>query len=246
MSRRPGSGERTRSGNRREEILNASVRAFSASGYGNVSLQEIADEVGITKAAIYYYFPTKQEIVTEALTRAVTTLIGELRTIAENDALRPSEKLSAVLRCHVAALLANRAVYSVYLLDISQVEATARKLIRGEEQWYVSAVSRIIEDGIATGEFRDLQPRVMTHTLLGMCTSTVRWFHPSLGVSAEDVAAAVAETGLSAVRARSTDGAGGDRALASQLLPSSSTGLATRPSGAMSSSSRTRGITSRP
>jgi AcrR family transcriptional regulator len=44
----------------RERILAEATRLFSRAGYEATSLQEVAAAVGITKAAVYHYFPTKQ------------------------------------------------------------------------------------------------------------------------------------------------------------------------------------------
>jgi AcrR family transcriptional regulator len=47
----------------RERILEAALDLFGAHGYDKTSLREIAERVKVTKAALYYYFPSKQEIL---------------------------------------------------------------------------------------------------------------------------------------------------------------------------------------
>jgi AcrR family transcriptional regulator len=173
---------------RREEIIAAAIRAFSARGYAGVTLQEIADDIGITKAAIYYYFRQKQDILGEALQRAGEALAANVRGFAERDDMTPTEKVYELLAAHVRSVLSHRALYSVYFSDISQVDQPLRDdLLRGE-RWYGRAFATVIEDGIKAGEFRDLRPRPTTLALLGMCNSTLRWFQPSHGLSAVELA----------------------------------------------------------
>jgi AcrR family transcriptional regulator len=68
---RRGSGEDTR-----RRILDASLDLFSELGYDKTSLREIAGRVGVTKAALYYYFPSKQSILA-ALTDGLFTTIEQ-------------------------------------------------------------------------------------------------------------------------------------------------------------------------
>ena len=62
MSTRAAQAERTR-----QQILETAQRLFADRGYDATSLQMIADEMGLTKAAVYYHFPAKSEILHEAM-----------------------------------------------------------------------------------------------------------------------------------------------------------------------------------
>ena len=58
----PRDGSATRS-----RILATALRMFVEQGYDKTSLREVADEVGVTKAALYYHFKTKDDIARAAL-----------------------------------------------------------------------------------------------------------------------------------------------------------------------------------
>ena len=62
MSARAAQAERTR-----QQILETAQRLFTEHGYDATSLQMIADEMGLTKAAVYYHFPAKSDILHAAL-----------------------------------------------------------------------------------------------------------------------------------------------------------------------------------
>lgn len=51
----------------RTEIISVAMRLFVDNGYDKTSLREIADEIGVTKAALYYHFRTKEDIVRAAM-----------------------------------------------------------------------------------------------------------------------------------------------------------------------------------
>ena len=58
----------------RTRIQNVALRLFNENGYEATSLREIADAIGVTKAALYYHFKTKEEIVTSLIDDRVATI----------------------------------------------------------------------------------------------------------------------------------------------------------------------------
>lgn len=53
----------TRRGNTRERIQEIALKLFTEKGYDKASLREIAEQLGVTKAALYYHFTSKEEIL---------------------------------------------------------------------------------------------------------------------------------------------------------------------------------------
>jgi len=69
MSTRAVQAERTR-----QQILETAQRLFAELGYDATSLQMIADELGLTKAAVYYHFRAKSDILHEAMRPGIQRL----------------------------------------------------------------------------------------------------------------------------------------------------------------------------
>ena len=79
MSSRAAQAERTR-----QQILETAQRLFTELGYDATSLQMIADEMGLTKAAVYYHFRAKSDILHAAMrpgSQRLEALLGEAATI---------------------------------------------------------------------------------------------------------------------------------------------------------------------
>jgi len=64
----------------REEILEVALELFATKGYEQTSLREIAERLNITKAALYYHFPSKDELLGDVLEPLVTDLGAFLAT----------------------------------------------------------------------------------------------------------------------------------------------------------------------
>ena len=63
-------------GETRERVVDAALELFGEHGVGGTSLQMIADQLGVTKAAVYYQFPAKEDIVVAVLQPVFDQLAG--------------------------------------------------------------------------------------------------------------------------------------------------------------------------
>jgi AcrR family transcriptional regulator len=99
-------------GDTRQDILDAALVLFAEQGYDKTSLREIAEQVGVTKAALYYHFPSKEQILValfEPVAAMQERLLDDLRTDALLD---PAAWLPAVERV-LDAILDNRRLWSL-------------------------------------------------------------------------------------------------------------------------------------
>ena len=86
-----------RRGDTRGEIQRAALQRFNAQGYDKTSLREIAEDLGVTKAAVYYHFPTKEDIL-ESLVRDVGRRLDEVLAWATAEPTTRERRLE-LLRC---------------------------------------------------------------------------------------------------------------------------------------------------
>ena len=70
---------------KRTNILHAALNEFSSNGLAGARLQAIADEVGVTKAMIHYYFGSKEKLFREVFAEAYRTVIGDLMNCLETE-----------------------------------------------------------------------------------------------------------------------------------------------------------------
>jgi TetR/AcrR family transcriptional regulator len=89
---------------KREALLRAAVSAFNRRGFSQTSLDEIAQNLGVTKAALYYYFPTKSALVAACFDRAMK-VANESLAIAKRDGRDGREKLILMLRRYLRTMI---------------------------------------------------------------------------------------------------------------------------------------------
>ncbi|CAH1665240.1 TetR family transcriptional regulator [Hyphomicrobiales bacterium] len=174
--------------NARDRILDDAARLFARGGYDGTSLGDVAEAIGVTKAAIYHYFPNKKEIYEAIIVR---TLDGLLRSVAAETAQAsgPEDRLVRFMTAHadffeehydgfLAMLVGYGGMRNVVMI------AEAQKLRDDYEQ----ALRQIIADGIAEGAFRQVDIPVTSRAVLSMLNWMVRWFKPGKGRSASSFA----------------------------------------------------------
>lgn len=107
----------------RERILDASLRLFAQRGVDATSLQTIADELGITKAAVYHHFQAKNQIILEVLREGLEGLEAAVATASLVE--EPQARAWVIVRALADLIVAHRPSYSVMMNDHT-VEAVMR------------------------------------------------------------------------------------------------------------------------
>ena len=138
-------------------------------------MEDLATALGVTKAAIYYYYKRKEEILFDICDQALE--FAYETTIVTDSSTGAKERLERFVRGGVASIAENMAVFAVLFQETSlRKEARARRIVSRQRKFEI-AVQDIFEDGIKEGTFRaDLDPRLASLAVLGMCNWVYRWY----------------------------------------------------------------------
>jgi AcrR family transcriptional regulator len=170
---------------RRRQILGAASRLFRARGLHATGMREIAAELDMTAGNLYYYFPSKQELLAYCQEQTLDQLLALARRIRRTDEDAPG-RLRRLIAGHVAVL--NEATPgSLAHLEIDAVPAARRAPLLARRKSYEAAVRGLIEEGIARGELRAVDSHLAALALLGALNWTVKWFQPDGRMSATEV-----------------------------------------------------------
>ena len=139
---------------RRAQIIEATFFSIALKGYSAITMQDIADSAGVSKGVIHYYFKNKEELFISVLEKLIRELDDYLaERVAEADT--PLERLQASIAAVFEKSVENKKFHTV-VLDF-WAHATKHPALReasaSQSARYRHLVKRIIEDGIATGDF---------------------------------------------------------------------------------------------
>lgn len=96
----------------RKRILEVSAALFAQHGYAGTSIRDISEELGVTKAALYYHFPSKEDILGELIAEPVAAV----RSVMEQprELTRPEERKQFVIDVILAMSSCDRDVVAVF------------------------------------------------------------------------------------------------------------------------------------
>jgi AcrR family transcriptional regulator len=174
----------------RHSILVTAQRLFARDGYDATSLQMIADDLGLAKAAVYYYFPTKAGILHALAADALSALDSVLEAAAQKDVRR--ERVRTVVDGWVELIINTRGITLLKMND----PAVQRELELG------AAVRGMEERGlrILFGDDPEAEDYVAYYLVLSLREVATRLAH----LDDEKLRAALTQTGLRLMRATAT------------------------------------------
>ena len=183
---RPG-GAPSRLRKRAAEILAAAASVFARRGYHGASTQDIADVLGIRQASLYYYFESKEAALEAVCASGVEDYALRAARIQRGPG-SASQKVARLVFQHLAPMAERLEFTQVFLRERRFLPDAARRRIRAIERRYERIIQRVIEQGIAAGEFRaDLDSRMATLALLGLGNSAALWYGREPGATLERI-----------------------------------------------------------
>jgi AcrR family transcriptional regulator len=161
---------------RRLEVLRAAARTFNRLGFHIATLDDVADELGVTKPAIYYYAKSKDELLYACGRLALDALEGALDK-SKAPELTGLERLRRFFRLY-AEIICEDFGRCLVLTEPRDLATRSRKANVSGRRDLNLAVREIISDGIGDGSIRPVDERALAIALFDAFNGLGRWFNP--------------------------------------------------------------------
>ena len=160
---------RRRAEARPDEVLDAALELFGKQGFARTTVEEVAKRAGLSKAAVYLYFPSKQALLAGLVRRAVAPVAdlalehiadyrGDPRPVIRQVLGMIAIRLSDPAAFAVPALILREAVAEPEMVLVYRAEVLDRVL---------PAVRGLIAQGVAGGHIRAVDPDLTIRSLMG-------------------------------------------------------------------------------
>lgn len=180
----------SREADRQEQLIEIAQRLFARQGFAGTSLRDIANEAGITKAALYYYFPNKDALYAKIVLGAVRSLYDTVSGAMAKAANEPPiEQIRAFMDASADYMERHRYEWlaSTNAFWVT-VDAEQRAEVVRYRDAYENLLRQSIAKGVASGELRaDVDPAMAGRMLLSMLNHFVRWYKPGGKFTARQV-----------------------------------------------------------
>ncbi|PRY38081.1 TetR family transcriptional regulator [Umezawaea tangerina] len=181
-----------------ESLLQVAVKLFNERGYDGTSMEDLARKLGITKSAIYYHVPSKDELLRLAVDRALDGLFAVVAEI-EDVPGRAIDRLEHVLRGSVAVLVEQLPFVTLLLRVRGNTKVERAALARRRE--FDHLVTDLVKQAESEGDVREgLEPATVARLLFGMVNSLTEWYRPRKGSDHVDLADAVCRVAFDGIR----------------------------------------------
>ena len=110
-------------------------------------MEDISREMGLTKAALYYYIESKHDLLYQICDSAITHLIEGVREIAAMPGT-PEERLIRLIRWHVNMFSANGDIMNVYLADEGELPEEKREHMRALSREFEGVYRKIMREAV--------------------------------------------------------------------------------------------------
>ena len=183
-----------------ERLIEAATELFAAKGFDRVAVQEIVDRAGVTKGAMYHYFGSKDDLLSEIYGGVLRMQTERLEHFAAGDA-PVAERLHAAAVDVVVTSIENFDQAKVYFRSADHLTEDKRREVRAERRRYHERFRALVEEGQRDGVFRaDVPADLTVHYFFGTVHHLGTWYSPEGPLSAKQIGRHFADLLLASLR----------------------------------------------
>lgn len=168
------------------DIYTKAAEIFHHQGFDATSMSNIAAAVDLTKAGLYYYIESKEDllyaIMNYAMERLETMVIEPSRQFDD-----PQKRLESIIACHGRLLTEGNTAVAILTDEIEGLKPKHRRQILDRKRVYMEFVRDTLESLRAQGRLRDVDSTVATFSLFGTLLWLPRWYKPDGKLTGDQV-----------------------------------------------------------
>ncbi len=176
---------------RRQDILQAAIEVFSARGYSAATLQDIADQLGLTRQSFYYYFKSKQELL-----EAIALMTADATDVVIDDALARSTAGGGAgafeqVLYRYALHIAGQKTTAVMMRHYDEMSVAVQVELAERRRRREGLVLDLLRRGIRAGELHSREPRLALKCAFETIHAMYHWYREDGPLPREEVVQAM-------------------------------------------------------
>lgn len=166
------------------KIIQVTTRLMGQDGYHAISIQMIADAVGVTKGTIFHYFKNKEGILLAILDEIMPIALEKLTAVVENKNLMGLEKLESAVKLDLELVTKKNNFLKLIISESRHLGKKNRRIYQQYQRKYVDLTEEIVKQIQSENRnyFKEMNSRIVAQAVLGMCFWATMW----LGVAGKE------------------------------------------------------------
>jgi len=176
---------------RRDQILRSLASFARDRKLASLTMREIADQLGVVKGNLYYYFKNKQDILFHCHIKCIAISLAALDEVL-TEKLPPADALRSLLVRHIRNITED-AYSGVLLTNLESLTPAQRKRYVAMRDRFEQGVRKMIRGGITDGTFARQNVELAGFTILGAINWIPKWHRHSGALSSVEIAESIAD-----------------------------------------------------
>ncbi len=186
---------------KRDRIIAATVELFYERGYDKTTLEAVAEWLGVTKPFIYSHFNSKADLLADICARGISASIAAMDSVKGLDE-SPTRRLELLGKRFVTAVLENQKYIAIFTREEKGLAPTDLDKINLMRRTFDRQLTALINEGVATGEFRVRDPHLAALSIGGMVSWAYVWFRATGQMTLEETANEMVDLIMAMVNAK--------------------------------------------
>jgi AcrR family transcriptional regulator len=187
---------------KRERIVEEAVKLFYERGFTGTTLDDIAAELGVTKPFIYTHFRSKTDLLAALCTPTIELSLDAVTRAAKGPG-SPTDRLHRAIVDFTQVVLSRQANIAIYFREEKNLSPEALAEINTLRKKFDRVLSKLLADGVATGEFDVKDVSLAALAIGGMISWAYTWHRPEGRLALDDMCERMASLALQMVGAHS-------------------------------------------
>ena len=152
----------------RDRILDAADRVFTRKGTASGRTQEIADEAGVNKALVHYYFGTKATLADAIFARALGTLVPRIFGILADPDRTIEQKVPAIVKEQIDFHSARPYLAGYMIAELHADPGRMARMMGAHGRIPLDVLRRQLQEGARAGTLRRISPEQFVANMMGL------------------------------------------------------------------------------
>jgi AcrR family transcriptional regulator len=171
---------------KKEIIREAAALLFRDKGYSATSMRDLAEAVNLKASSLYNHISSKEEILRDICFENAQRFISGMDSVEATQAA-PDEKVRLLLRLHIQTAMQDATSVTAFNDEWRHLNEPMLSEFKALRRDYERRFLTIIQEGIASGHFRKIEPTVALYTIFSSVRWLYDWFKTGKALSATEV-----------------------------------------------------------